>query len=330
MASTNGVPPHGASSSSAAAAASSSTSSAVSRFLDEVLLASSTSEGPVHAWDLKTGMQLRVYKHTACGRGGLTLVGDDYLVAAHVAKCALDVWTLDRESSTHRFFVGEAIGVVAASPCGALFAAGGVDGGVFLWETSTGRLLRSWPAHFKAVSAIAFACDGGVLVTGGEDTVVTTWSVSAALDPARGADEAPASTHSWAEHALPVTGLAIARGAGSGAASLVVSCSADRTCRVWTLGGGHLLRTMRLPCALTSVAIDRCEATVYAGGADGRIFEIPLHASAAIAESLGADDASGGGAAAVLEGHGRAVTSLGAFSSHSSPYDRVGVVNAVP
>jgi pre-rRNA-processing protein IPI3 len=180
------------------------------------------------------------------------------------------------------------------------------------------------------VSAIAFACDGGVLVTGGEDTVVTTWSVSAALDPARGADEAPASTHSWAEHALPVTGLAIARGAGSGAASLVVSCSADRTCRVWTLGGGHLLRTMRLPCALTSVAIDRCEATVYAGGADGRIFEIPLHASAAIAESLGADDASGGGAAAVLEGHGRAVTSLGAFSSHSSPYDRVGVVNAVP
>ena len=68
---------------------------------------------------------------------------------------------------------------------------------------------------------------------------------------------------------------------------LVVSGSADRTCKIWTLGGGHLLRTISLPAAVCAVAIDACEATLYAGAVDGRVFEVPLNASAAIAEATG-------------------------------------------
>ena len=188
----------------------------------------------------------------------------------------------------------------------------------------TGRLVRTWPAHFKAVSAMCFAADGGVLVTAGEDTVVTAWSLPSLLDPAAGGGgggggAAPAPMYSWAEHSLPVTALACGGGVGNGGggggggAVLVASASADRSCKLWTLGGGHLLRTVTLPSALTAVALDACEATLYAGAADGRVFEVPLNAAPPVAAGRvgGASGVSGSvAAAAVLEGHGRAVTAL--------------------
>ena len=244
-------------------------------------------------------------------------------MSAQVSKNALDVWGLDKESALHKFFVGEPLGVVASSPDGAFFAGGSLAGAAYVWETATGKLLRTWPAHFKAVSAMAFTPDGSVLVTGGDDTVVSAWSLSTLLDPALASHPSINPTHSWAEHSLPVTALTTGLCDGGGA-GLVVSASADRTCKMWTLGGGHLLRTIELPAAICAVAVDACEATLYAGAADGRVFEVPLNASAAIGESYGAVMAGStapgstgsmgstgrSGASATLEGHTRAVSAL--------------------
>ena len=38
---------------------------AVANFLDEVVLTGSSAEGPVQAWDVRTGMQLKAYKCVA-------------------------------------------------------------------------------------------------------------------------------------------------------------------------------------------------------------------------------------------------------------------------
>ena len=251
-----------------------------------------------------------------------------------MSKNALDVWGLDKESALHKFFVGEPMGTIAASPDGHFFAAGSLTGAAYVWEVSTGRLVRTWPAHFKAVSAVCFAAEGSVLVTAGEDTVVSAWSLASLLDPAggggAGGGAAPSPMYSWAEHSLPVTALACS-GGGAGGAALVASASADRTCKLWTLGGGHLLRTITLPAALGAVAMDACESTLYAGAVDGRIFEVPLNASPPMAAGGGGGGGGGGGvgsmaggsgsgppsgpsgtvsAAAVLDGHTRAVTAL--------------------
>ena len=63
-----------------------------------------------------------------------------------------------------------------------------------------------------------------------------------------------------------------------------------------------------------SSRIDACEATLYAGAVDGRVFEVPLNASAAIAEATGSTGVgrSDGrsGAAATLEGHTRSISAL--------------------
>jgi len=242
------------------------------------------------------------------------------IVAAHVAKNALDVWGLDKESALHRFFVGEPVSAVAASPDGTHFAAGALSGAVYVWEVSTGALAKTWNAHFKAVSAVSFAAGGSMVITAGEDTVVSAWSMASLLDPAA-ATAPPVPTYSWAEHALPVTSLAVGGGpaGGAGGSGLVASASADRTCKLWTLGGGHLLRSVAFPAALACVALDACESTLYAGATDGRVFEVPLNAVASAGAGLesagsgqvdGLSNRSAGFGVATLEGHARAVTAI--------------------
>ena len=45
----------------------------------------------------------------------------------------------------------EPIVALAASLDGAHCAGGGQSGTVYLWEVPSGRLLRSWPAHYKVL-----------------------------------------------------------------------------------------------------------------------------------------------------------------------------------
>lgn len=51
-----------------------------------------------------------------------------------------------------RSFTAERINVVAASSSGSCIAAGSTSGTVCLWDTASGRLLRSWAAHYKVRS----------------------------------------------------------------------------------------------------------------------------------------------------------------------------------
>ena len=57
------------------------------------------------------------------------------------------VW--EQDQVLQRCFAAEPIVAVAASPDGVHLAGGGASGAVYLWETPSGRLLRSWPAHYK-------------------------------------------------------------------------------------------------------------------------------------------------------------------------------------
>ena len=51
-----------------------------------------------------------------------------------------------------RCFAAEPILALAASPDGAHLAGGGASGALYFWETASGRLLRSWPAHYQVLS----------------------------------------------------------------------------------------------------------------------------------------------------------------------------------
>lgn len=100
-----------------------------------------------------------------------------------------------------------------------------------------------------------------MLVSGGEDTLVTAWLVAEVLDcsgggagggglaaaAALGGGGALQPLHSWSDHTLAITGLAV--GAG-GANAVVASASLDRCVKLRSLGGGGLLLSLALPAAV--------------------------------------------------------------------------------
>ncbi len=51
----------------------------------------------------------------------------------------------------------EPIVAVACSPDAVYCAGGGQSGTIYLWEVPSGRLLRSWPAHYKVDLALPSA-----------------------------------------------------------------------------------------------------------------------------------------------------------------------------
>jgi hypothetical protein len=82
--------------------------------------------------------------------------------------------------------------IPAPHSCGAVGA-----GQVHMWETASGRLLKSWPAHYKAVTALAFTDDDSLLLSASEDTVVHTWSLLVVLDAFAEDFAPPVPMYSW-------------------------------------------------------------------------------------------------------------------------------------
>lgn len=54
-----------------------------------------------------------------------------------------------QDAVLQRCYAVEPIVAIACSPDGVYCAGGGQSGTIYLWEVPSGRLLRSWPAHYK-------------------------------------------------------------------------------------------------------------------------------------------------------------------------------------
>eukprot|EP00775_Hariotina_reticulata_P006600 gene6600-6828_t len=146
-----------------------------------VLVACST-EANIVAWDLDTATQLAQYKANASARNCCCRLGHDYFASAQNNKDVIHFWTWHKDQVLQRCFTQEALTALAASPNGAYLAGGGTSGTLYCWEVASGRLLRSWPAHYKAVSCLQFSDSGGLLVSAGGDALVCAWLLAEVLD----------------------------------------------------------------------------------------------------------------------------------------------------
>ncbi|MCO5552655.1 hypothetical protein L7F22_006171 [Adiantum nelumboides] len=172
----------------------------------------------------------------------------------------------------------EPIGPLACTFDGAYLVGGGVSGRIYLWEVSSGRLLRVWAAHYKAVSCLVFSDDESLLISGADDGYVNVWPLLRVLDSiedggAQGKLQI-ASLYAWSGHTLGVTGVFCGSG---GSNAIVVSCSLDTSCKIWSLATGILLRTIKFPSAINTIVVDPGEYSLYAGSTDGKIFVAALN-----------------------------------------------------
>lgn len=103
----------------------------------------------------------------------LIAVGGNYPVGVYdIETAALRPLTGDDEQRD----VGW-VTALAFSPDGATLATAHTNNVIRLWDTETGTLQLTQPAHAMAPTALAYAADGKTLASGGADGVVIVWDL---------------------------------------------------------------------------------------------------------------------------------------------------------
>ncbi|MBL8625950.1 MAG: protein kinase [Myxococcales bacterium] len=199
--------------------------------------------GEVWAWSLRGGngaalgrIAGRATAIGALGTGAVVVGGTDG---------ALTWWPGPRRQ------LPSSITAIAVDRDGARVAAATADGPIALF-TGDGAPLATWPGHPGGTDALAFAPDGALLVSGGQDRALRVWQVGAPAAPPAEVGPLPDDTRAVAF-------------APDGAA--VIAAGDDGAVRAWQRRGDTIdpasVRTLTARRgAVRSLAIDRRAGTV--------------------------------------------------------------------
>ncbi|KAI4339839.1 hypothetical protein MLD38_024736 [Melastoma candidum] len=247
----------------------------------EVVIASSLGDGGISAWELSTGSeQLPRHKDCSSPPHGLASVGGRFLASSQsrdpsATSGSVFYWSWEKPQVEVKCFPAEPIGPLIANPEGTFIVGGGVSGEIYLWEVPTGKLLRKWNAHYRVVTCLVFSDDGSLLISGSEDGSVRVWSLYMIFDDLRRQEAKHLYVHNFTGHNLRVTDVICGYG---GSNSIIISASEDRTCKVWSLSKGILLRSVLFPSVINAISLDPGELVFYAGSRDGKIYIAALNA----------------------------------------------------
>ncbi|KAL6996990.1 hypothetical protein U1Q18_007114 [Sarracenia purpurea var. burkii] len=139
-------------------------------------------------WDVHTGSHLLHIPTCASPPRGLTCLTNQCLVASQihrqgsVAGGVIFMWPLIKPQAPVRSYPIEAIGPVACTKNGIYLVGGAPSGNAYVWEVSSGRLLRNWCAHKKSITCLAFSGDDSFLISGSEDGTVIVWPMIGQLN----------------------------------------------------------------------------------------------------------------------------------------------------
>lgn len=247
---------------------------------DEVVIASSSADAGIGCWDLRSGAEHLRYRSCASPSHGLVSVAGRFLASSQLrdsssSSGSILLWSWNKPQVEVKSFPAEAINPLACNSDGTYIVGGGVSGDIYLWEVATGRLLKKWHGHYRAVTCLVFSMDQSLLISGSEDGSVRVWSLLMIFDEERQQGVGHLYEYSFSEHALPVTDIVTGYG---GSNAIILSASMDRTCKVWSLARGTLLRNIVFPSIIDAVALDPGEHVFYAGGRDGKIYIAELNA----------------------------------------------------
>lgn len=146
---------------------------------------------------------------------------------------------------------------------------------IFL-QTCTGRQVNTAQAHLQPVTTLSVSPDSNILLTGSSDSNVYVWSLPALLS-----FSAPSSQrvplHSLSSHRGAIT--ALCAGHGTGAASIAVSASKDKTAIIWDYKRNILLKTYLLSDTPLCLALDPADRAFYAGYSDGSVQLVDFYAN---------------------------------------------------
>lgn len=134
-------------------------------------------DGLVSGWDTVAGRRLPGPPPRSQPVSAIALAPGDDLVAAARADGVIELWDPHGRRGARELAAQEGrITALAFSPDGHALASGGPDARVMLWDVTTGRVARIL-AENPPVRVLAFASDGRVLATAGDQSV-TLWDTT--------------------------------------------------------------------------------------------------------------------------------------------------------
>ncbi|CAN4122664.1 unnamed protein product [Withania somnifera] len=246
----------------------------------EFVIASSPTDAGIGCWDLHTGDEHLRYRTCSSPSHGLTCVGGRFLASSQLrdtksSSGSVLYWSWNKPQVEVKSFPAEPISPLVSNSEGTYIAGGGASGDIYLWQVATGKLLKKWQAHYRGVTCLLFNDDQSLLISGSEDGSVRVWSLIMVFDDLLREKARQPYEYSFSEHSLKVTDVVVGYG---GANAILVSASEDRTCKVWSLSRGKLLRNIVFPSIIDAIALDPGEDVFYAGGRDGKIYIAALNA----------------------------------------------------
>ena len=114
------------------------------------------------------------------------------------------------------------------SPDGRYLATGTNTGRVDIWDSRTGKSIKTLQGHQKHVMAIAFSPDGKFITTGSTDASLKIWDL-----------EQGACIRTLTDHPTPVTSIHYSKDG-----TRIASANGDRQVRIWNSQTGSVVKTM--------------------------------------------------------------------------------------
>jgi WD40 repeat protein len=167
----------------------------------------------------------------------------------------------------------ELAGGMIVSPCGHYIVGGGASGSCYVWSSLGGKLLKTFKAHYRACTCLAWSECGRYLVTGGADGMVHLFPLIDLVDiTSRKSRRSIAPLHTWSVHHFPVTCLSLLDG------GRIASAAQDGHVAILELFSKVTLAKIKLPHPIESLA--HHDSRLYAGSDHGTIYSIDLNAYA--------------------------------------------------
>ncbi|KIK70124.1 hypothetical protein GYMLUDRAFT_187734 [Collybiopsis luxurians FD-317 M1] len=171
------------------------------------------------------------------------------------------LWEMPAFTNLHTLSISqESISSLAVSPSGEWLAFGASHlGQLLVWEWQSESYILKQQGHFLDLNTLAYAPDGQIIATGGDDGKIKIWSTQSSF-----------CFVTFSEHSAPVTGIAFARYG----TNVLFSASLDGTVRAYDLVRYRNFRTFTSPSPVqfTCIAVDPSGEVVAAGSTD--TFEI--------------------------------------------------------
>jgi WD40 repeat protein/transcriptional regulator with XRE-family HTH domain len=196
---------------------------------DSQLLATSSADGKIHLWRVRSGQRLLTLIEHTNQVFSVAFSPDGQTLASGSFDRSVKLWEVSTGRCI-RTYTGHSSEVysVAFSPDSKTLASGSIDHTIKLWDVATGECLSTYTGHSERVYSVAFSPDGKTLASSSHDKTIKVWDASTSRE-----------LRTFTEHTKEVFSAAF-----SCDGRTLASSSNDHTVKLWDVRTGRCLKTL--------------------------------------------------------------------------------------